>query len=413
MTGFGGSWFLVTDRSPTYRVEAETITFEYVLTMRSLGPDVGEVTTPLAELDPDAREPVEAAIEDGRHGIDDPPTTLREFFHRPEATPRYVSDGDTYYALDVDLPVFTVRFEEVAPEEVDREPATVGEYMAAITDDRGRRGAPVQELVEDGEYRTYRLDSKVEAFVEENGYLETRETVGRITIDIEDPGSPYEITAREVSSETVHGGIVIELADVPADVRDLVQEGIDRHRMGLDTVPDVLSDLVASYEYVRADEWFYEPTIGETGPTHLPVEFEATLVDDSVRPFDPARIDFSITNTGDKGIGVFSGAPGPFGVLSAESNGDRLTLWSDAYAESDHVRTTGRSVRGANDIGIVTELDPGETRTREYQVDRWRLAPGTYPVSEWIGIERYATDEDDESIVKSTTFPYELRIEIE
>ncbi len=405
-------WFLATDRSPTYPVALDSSTFEYVLSMRSLGPDVGELVTAFGDLDGEARDPLETAMEDEQYGTDDPPPALREFFSRPEATPRYVSDDDTYYELDADLPVFIVGFEEVSPETINEEPATIEEFVEAISDDRGRRGAPVQELVEGGEYRTYRLDPKVASFVEENGYLETNETVGRIDIDTDDPGPPYEITANEVSAEVVHGGIVIELADAPFRIRDLVEEGIDRHRMGLDTIPDALSDLVSSYDYVRVDDWFYEPVIEGTGPKHLPVELGAALLDDSIRPFDPARIELSITNTGKGKIGVFSGAPGPFGILRAESEDGRLTLWSDAYAESDHVHTTGRSVSGANDIGIVTELDPGEIRTAVYEIGRWGLAPGTYLVDDSVGIERYVTDEDGESAVESRTFPYELRIEI-
>lgn len=409
--GLGGSTLLA-GGSPTYRIDLELSTFEYVLSMRSYGPDVGEVTTRIAELEPDVRETVETAIEEGRVGIDDPSTGLLTFLDRPEALPRYVVDGDVHHALDAKLPVFVVRFEELPPGDVDGEPATVEEYVEAITDDRGRRGSPVHELGEGGEYHTYRLDPAVEAFVEDGGYLETREAVGRITIDVEDPGSPYEITASEASVEEVHGGTVVELGDVPVGVRDLLWVAIDHHRVGLGTVPDELADLVASYEYVRVDDWLYGPEIEETGPTHLPLAFEATLVDGSVRPSDPARIDLSISNTGDERIGVSSGAPGPFGVLRADSGDDGVTLWSDAYDESDHVHTTARSVRAVNDIGIVTELAPGETRRREYQIGRWRLTPGTYTVDESVGIERYATDENGNRRSESTTFPYELRIRI-
>lgn len=254
----------------------------------------------------------------------------------------------------------------------------------------------------------------MEAFVEDGGYLETREAVGQITIDVEDPGSPYGITASETSAEAVHGGAVLELADVSAAVRELLRAAIDRRRVGLDAVPDELAELVASHDYLRVDDWFYGPEIEETGPTHLPVAFEATLVDGSVRPSDPARIELSISNTGDERIGVSSGALGPFGVLRAESEGegDRVTLRSDAYAESDHVHTTAGRVRAVDDVGIVTELAPGETRTQEYQLGRWRLAPGTYTVDESVGIERYATDENGNRRSESTTFPYELRIRI-
>lgn len=89
-----------------------------------------------------------------------------------------------------------------------------------------------------------------------------------------------------------------------------------------------------------------------------------------------------------------------------------MTLWSDAYAESDHVHTTAGRVRAVDDVGIVTELAPGETRTQEYQLGRWRLTPGTYTVDESVGIERYATDENGNRRSESTTFPYELRIRI-
>lgn len=407
-----GGWFRATDRSPTYRVDLEASTFEYVLSMRSYGPDVGAVTTRVADLDSDAREPVGRAIEEGRIEVDDPSTALRSFLDRPEAAPRYVVDGGTYYGLDADLPVYLVRFEELAPDEVDGEPATVGEYAEAIADDRGRRSSPVHELVEEGGYRTYRLDPAVEAFVEDEGYLETREAVGRVTIDVDDPGSPYTLTANEASTEDVRGGAVVELEDVPVEVRDLLRAAIDRRRMGLDAVPDELAELVAAYEYVRVDGRFYGPVIEGTGPTHLPVAFEATLVDGSVRPSDPVRIDLSITNTGDERVGVLSGAPGPFGVLRAESGDDRVTLRSDAYDESDHVHTTAGRVRAVNDIGIVTELAPGETRTEGYRLGRLGLEPSTYTVDESVGVERYTIDEEGNRRREGTTFPYELHLEV-
>jgi hypothetical protein len=411
--GLGGSMLLV-GGSPTYRIELEASTFEYVLSMRSYGPDVGEVTTRITDLEPDVRETVETAIEEGRIEVADPSTALLTFLDRPETMPRYVVDGDVPHALDAKLPAFIVRFEELPSGDVDGEPATVEEFVEEITDDRGRRGSPVHDLVERGGYRTYRLDPAVETFVENGGYIETREAVGRITIDVEDPGPPYEITASEASIEEVHGGTVIELADAPAGVRELLRTVIDRRRVGVDAVSVELAELVASYDYLRVDDWFYGPEIEETGPTHLPVAFEATVVDGSVRPSDPARIELSISNTGDERIGVSSGVPGPFGVLRAESEGedDRVTLWSDAYAESDHVHTTAGRVRAVNDVGIVTELASGETRTRAYEIGRWRLEPGTYTVDESIGIERYATDENGKRRSEGTTFPYELRIRI-
>lgn len=174
--------------------------------------------------------------------------------------------------------------------------------------------------------------------------------------------------------------------------------------LATDRSPTYRLDLeAATFAYA-----FSMRSLGPDPGAHLPVAFEAAPVDDSIRPLDPARFDLSIGNAGDERIGVASGAPGPFGVLRATSaSGDRVTLWSDAYAESEHVHTTGRGVRAVNDIGIVTELSPGESRTREYRIGRWRLAPGTYTVAETVGIRR-----GEGESATTTPFPYELTIEI-
>ena len=406
--GIGG--WIATGRAPTYRVDLTVRTFEYGLTMLGVGREVPETATLLDDLDADAREAIRTAIEDGRYETDDPSDGLLGFFARPAVTPRHVRDGERYYEIDATLPAFVVTLDPVDESDAD-DPATTDEFVDAISEEGVRRTGPLTALLDTGEYRTYALDPDVRAFVEETEYMERREGVGRLDLRVDDPGGPYDITAHEVDAETVHEDGVVAIDDLDDDARALVEEVADRRRIGLDEVPSSLRETIESESLVRIDDRLYRPSLHRL--TDEPIEFDATLLDETIAPGSPARLDLTVTNGGDEPVGIFSGAPGPFGVLRAEDeDDDRLTLWSQAYAESSHVSTVGGVVVGWNDIGIVTELAPGEDASGEYQLRRRTigLRPGTFVVREWMGIEWIDEQTKDPT---SISYPFELVLEVE
>lgn len=128
---------------------------------------------------------------------------------------------------------------------------------------------------------------------------------------------------------------------------------------------------------------------------HLPLELSYDLDDASITPDDPARMSWTVRNTGEGPLTLESGPPWPFDVafLLREDveDGERVTMWTDAYEESDHLHTDGRDV-SSWDPGFVTDrLGSGGSFTETYELahDAPRLAAGTYEF--WRIVRRNAT----------------------
>lgn len=145
----------------------------------------------------------------------------------------------------------------------------------------------------------------------------------------------------------------------------------------------------ATYELELVDE----PLVDDESSAELTVE----LVDPSIAPDSPAEIEATVTNTADEAIRVSSGAPWPFGVVWAESADDAapITLWSDAYAESDYVDTDGKHVEGVDAVGLVEALDARESITRAFEIhaETPHFEVGTYNASIACGVEPEGSDE--------------------
>lgn len=125
------------------------------------------------------------------------------------------------------------------------------------------------------------------------------------------------------------------------------------------------------------------------------VERISAEIRDEYSPDDAARFELSLTNTADETVEVFSGAPAPFGVLRAEpvsgDSGSPRLLWSDMYADSDHVSFYPRGLV-LEDIGLTTEIPPGDSETETYDV---AFPPGEYRVDGSIDVQRTDAEEDD------------------
>ena len=154
----------------------------------------------------------------------------------------------------------------------------------------------------------------------------------------------------------------------------------------------------------------------EAVESDAPLVVETVIEDEQVAPGDPAILSISVTNEGSDAYGLMSGAPAPFGILRATKTGsDReLTLWSDAYDESTHVSTMAEVIVGVNDIGIVTEFEPGDSRSSRYELRRRSLVegPGTYLVTARYGVELLAETGDEEERTAYGPLLYELRLSV-
>lgn len=126
------------------------------------------------------------------------------------------------------------------------------------------------------------------------------------------------------------------------------------------------------------------------------------LVNPRVEPDSPAALEATLSNTTDEAIVVSSGAPSPFGVVWAESDdgGKPITLWTDAYEESEYVGTEGKRVEGVDDIGVGEEVGAGESVSRTFEIheDTPGLEPGTYGTSITVGLGPRDDSEDRESL---------------
>jgi hypothetical protein len=392
----GGLWAL-----PPRRVTATLSTPEWVLTLR--GRSVPEVPE-LADLEPDVRDPVRAAVEGGYESAD-PPDALKEFLDIDRET--YVRVGGDYYRLDANLPVVEVWIEPVAASDAE-EPVTLDEMEACThPDPRGFQTPPLARA--DDPYRTYRLDAQTRSCIEAHPYLRLEDGEHfRYRIAVDDPGAPYTVAATRVSAATLAGveGSVVEWEAVPADARELLSAASER-RIERERVPDSLRAVAAESEFVRRGDTFYEVDLDHPGAA--PVRVDVRVTDAESREFDPARLELSVTNTGGRAVELLTGPPPPFGTLGGRRAGgdERLALWTEEYVESRYVGTRAGRVTARLAVGLSVTLAPGETRRTRYQVRRnpGRLPAGTYRVDDGFGVRAGEGE--------SVSFPFRLTLEVE
>lgn len=139
-------------------------------------------------------------------------------------------------------------------------------------------------------------------------------------------------------------------------------------------------------------------TVAESPTEELPLELGFDVDRETITENDPFTIEFELRNEGDEPIELSSGAPWPFGVLWMQReapDGPGVTLWTDAYEESTHVGTEGRHVTDVQDIGIIEELDGGESVSETYELhgDTPGLEPGTCRLRIGVGARSDAVSE--------------------
>ena len=414
------------------------------------------------EFEEPARGYVSEAVEKGRADIDEPEDALLEAVEGV----RHVREGDDVYALDHSLPEYVVTgtVADVSDDEVDED------RVVHVTDDVVRALGPDNRQIvmmrtsvvgggrgelETGEYRTTSLSEELEGFLEETDYIAvstsknptvTDEYV-ELELSREDPEDYYVEAERLTHEELFDVEEVRYLDELPEDVAEVVRTAVEDEYRG-DTLPDGFDDLTGD-AYFFVDDEAHRPEVLEpdydTAPvkvraevtdsdfdeTHEPVD-EETFEDyrdefedahesddeqaiesltqdlwDEYRPDDGAVFELTLANTSEKTLHVFSGAPAPFGVLTAEKVGDEdderrgRLVWSETYVENGHVNV-GPHGLGVNSIGINTDIDAGDAETETYEVG---FTPGEYRVEESVEVSRQQHGDGE-------TYPYTVVVEV-
>jgi hypothetical protein len=159
-----------------------------------------------------------------------------------------------------------------------------------------------------------------------------------------------------------------------ASVREAVETAIADGEWRSNDLPDGVADLVERVDFftgVRSDETYTHVglELHRLDPDSPPaIEFDALAVDSFVSPGDPGVVELSLTNVSSEPRTVFSGTVPPFGMVFAEKTDgeDRFLLWRP-YSEEGCIRLRDGDWMKC-DIGKSTELSPGETVAREYEI---------------------------------------------
>ena len=106
------------------------------------------------------------------------------------------------------------------------------------------------------------------------------------------------------------------------------------------------------------------------------ISFEYDVQRATITGESPAVIELTAGNETDREIEYVTGAPKPFGTLY-DSDSPEAILWTDRYAESQHVQTEGRRITGGEDIGVAVTLSPGGSRSETYE---FSAPPGNYSI---------------------------------
>ncbi|MEM4782484.1 MAG: hypothetical protein QXG03_13115 [Halalkalicoccus sp.] len=142
------------------------------------------------------------------------------------------------------------------------------------------------------------------------------------------------------------------------------------------------------------DDALYTVSVELLGKSHaeeLPLVLDFDTTRETITEDDPFEIEIKLRNDGDGPVETSSGAPWPFGVVWLERadapDEPGVTLWTDAYEESSHVRTEGRRAVMVEDIGFIEDVDGGESISETYELhgDTPELTVGTYRFSVGVG----------------------------
>ena len=419
------------DDGSTASLGVELRTVPHVVTAYEPSPSRGidpDHVVPESEVPAALRDPLAAAL-DGGFEADDPSDALLaavdEFrvYDRGELRPYVELDG-TRYAFDPTLPTFTAALADEPAEGYDEDRVL---REAGQGDDLG--AAAVETFVDAltaygpnvarGEYRRCVRPEPVAAFLDEYDYVEDMLGVSRIETAVENEGSPYTITARELTEADAWGRPVVDESALDDEVvaffeRALASDhrapalpGDGRSQLFADDVPDGYGDLAAEYDdppYYRIDGTVYDVHVGEPRYDRLPVSVSVAASEDADRQFSLAVAPAPENADGDaEGPYTFTSRGALPSALWASDDGERRSL--------DIVETQG--IEGPqpsrSDGEALESLDTDDEMSATYAVPE-SLPAGTY-VSR--GAFHVSWGVPDQTPDEHGAYPFELDIAIE
>lgn len=350
--------------------------------LNQLGPlPSGRAPTVESLSDPE-RSAATAALDGGYEVTEpEPPAWLVAFV---ADTPYLRRDGD-YYRLTDDLPRYTITAAETTEEAVDGQIADSDTYEQAVTHD-GVRETPLLTHAQDGGVTLIDPWLSLREFLATYDAVRYRGSVLSVSLTVTNDEPPYEVTGEPVTPTELTDDPVYDATDAPERVREAVRAAGETEGVYAGDLPETLLDAVETHQYVYLEEAFYWAGLENRGT--LSVDVAAEVVQPDMTGDEEPRLRLALRNDGDREVSVFSGAPAPFGVVrltAVETDAESL-LWTDAYAQSSHVGTEGRSVTFIEDIGVTTLLAPGERLDRTFTVVD-SLPPGAYVLRSDVGIE--------------------------
>ncbi|WP_137287472.1 hypothetical protein [Halorussus salinisoli] len=361
-------------------------TFDYVVRLNDLGDDPDGGVTAVSDLTDREREVVTTAI-GGRYETRDPPQWLRKF---ASGTPFVERDG-TYYRLENTFPTYRVTAETVPQSDVAGEVASYDAYERAVTHDGYVTSGLLRIARREGIELSYVWPS-LDSFFETYDAVRYQGEVVSFSVEATDPGPPYEISATEVPVSEAVGGSVWNADGASERTRELLgRAGRASGAYGFDRAPADLLETLQSHQYVYLDGTFYTTYVEKRDP--VPVSVAAEVRN--------GRLHLALRNDAETELRLSSGAPRPFGVVrcrpttDSDASASTRLLWTDAYADSDHVRTDDRRVELVNDVALVSTVAPGESVAETYAVPA-DLPPGEYVVEGSLGVRGASGQENDD-----------------
>lgn len=348
-----------------------------------------------------------AALADGhRVTAAEPPDWLVSFL----AQTRFVRHNGRYYRIKHDLPRYRLTATETTESAVDGDIADRAAYHEAVTHDGVRETALLRFAARGGETRTWIWPS-LRSFLAAYDAVRYRGRLLSVSVTVLSDDPPYEVRATRVSPTALADG-VYDATDAPAAVREVLGRAGDTS--GVYTgVPQRLLEIAAEMQYVYFDGSFY--WVGVESRRDWPLAVVCTVTQPVVTAERHPRLRLGVAAE-DAAVTVESGAPPPFGIVTAaphtgaggvgaaagtatereatsaegrdrsgDEREDTVLLWTDAYRESDHVSTDGRQVRRVQSIALGTRLAPGERLTRTYAPVE-SLSAGQYVVAGSLGV---------------------------
>lgn len=194
--------------------------------------------------------------------------------------------------------------------------------------------------------------------------------------------------------------VVVDVSEIERrSVRRAIETAAQQGEWRANSLPDGLADLVERVDFftgLSTDETYTHLglTLHRLHPDRPPaIEFGASVTDETVSSESPGAMELSLTNVGQDTQRIGSGTVPPFGMVTAEGRAGEFLLWRE-YADEGCVSFTDDGVIVCS-IGVITDVEPGETIAREYEVlppstdvhPRYTAppGPGDYRISEAVG----------------------------